>query len=119
MAFQGTSASQGVAFLIGAASVAEFIAKDVSSPQTVHLNAKKRATTLMQLVHVGVAESILFVAIAAAIDKKHAKAFVAGAALELIITEGEYLYARKIGLAQGGDTTERYDQKPEGGFVYG
>ena len=98
MAFQGTAASQGVAFLIGAASVAEFVAKDVSSPQTVHLNAKKRAPTLMRWVHVGMVESALFLAIATAIDKKHAKAFLAGGILEMAITECQYLYARKIGM---------------------
>lgn len=122
MAFQGTSASQGVAFLIGAASVAEFIAKDVSSPQTVHLNAKKRSATLMQWVHVGMAESIFFLVIAAAIDKKHARAFVAGGVLEMIVTECQYLYARHLGLNEIGlPTTEEYEKesKAEGGFVYG
>jgi hypothetical protein len=120
MAFQGTTASQGVAFLIGAASVAEFIAKDVSSPQTVHLNAKKRAPTLMRWVHVGMAESVLFLAIAAVIDKKHATAFVAGGILEMVVTEAEYLYARQLGLSEIGPTTEQYDdKKQEGGIVYG
>jgi hypothetical protein len=119
MAFQGTSASQGVAFLIGAASVAEFVAKDVSSPQTVHLNAKKRAPTLMRWVHVGMVESVLFLAIATAIDKKHAKAFLAGGILEMIVTEAEYLYARQLGLTEiDQPTTEQYG-KQEGGFVYG
>jgi hypothetical protein len=120
MAFQGTTASQGIAFLIGAASVAEFIAKDVSSPQTVHLNAKKRAPTLMQWVHVGMAESLLFLIIAAAIDKKHAKAFVAGGVLEMVITEGLYLYARQLGMKEKNlPSTEEYDKRQEGGFVYG
>lgn len=120
MAFQGTSASQGVAFLIGAASVAEFVAKDVSSPQTVHLNAKKRAETLMYWVNVGMVESALFLAIATFIDKKHAKAFLAGGILEMGITYAEYAYARQLGLTQGGATTEIHDgDKPEGGFVYG
>lgn len=120
MAFSGTSASQGVAFLIGAASVAEFIAKDVSSPQTVHLNAKKRAPTLMRWVHVGMVESVLFLAIAVAIDKKHATAFVAGGVLEMAITEAEYLWARKLGMNEGGATTEQYDQPPNSEvYTYG
>lgn len=119
MAFQGTAASQGVAFLIGAASVAEFVAKDVSSPQTVHLNAKKRAETLMYWVNVGMVESALFLAIATFIDKKHAKAFLAGGVLEMGITYAEYAYARKLGLEQGGVTTEQYDKRYEGGVVYG
>jgi hypothetical protein len=115
MAFQGTSASHGVAFLIGAASVAEFVAKDVSSPQTVHLNAQKRAPTLMRWVHVGMIESALFLAIATAIDKKHATAFLAGGILEMAVTEAEYLYARKIGLDQKDlPVTEQHDTPPSG-----
>lgn len=122
MAFQGTSASQGVAFLIGAASVAEFVAKDVSSPQTVHLNAKKRAETLMFWVNVGMVESALFLAIATFIDKKHAKAFLAGGVLEIAITYGEYVWARNIGLASDEPATEGdpdQNNRQEGGFVYG
>lgn len=113
MAFTGFQGSRGFAFILGAASVAEFIAKDVSSPQTVHLNAQKRAETLMRWVHVGMLESAFFVGITAMLDRKHAAAFIAGGALEMIVTECEYLYARNLGLQQGGATTERYDQAPE------
>ena len=120
MAFQG-SASVGIAFLIGAATVAEFVAKDVSSPQTVHLNAKKRSETLMFWVNVGLAESVLFVAIASMIDHKHAKAFIGGAGLQMAITYGEYQYAKRLGLAQADlEMTEQYDapDHEKGGFVY-
>lgn len=99
MAYQGGT-SVGIAFLIGAASVAEFVAKDVSSPQTVHLNASRRAPTLMKWVHVGMVEAAFFTIVAAVIDKKHAKAFVAGAALEMLITEAQYLHARNAGLQE-------------------
>ena len=118
---QGFQGSSGFAFILGAASVAEFIAKDVSSPQTVHLNAKRRAPTLMQWVHVGMIESALFIGITALVDRKHAKAFIAGAALEMAVTEGLYLYARQLGLQEGGATTEQHDadHRQEGGFVYG
>jgi hypothetical protein len=119
MAYQ-TTASAGIAFLIGAASVAEFIAKDVSSPQTVHLNAKKRAPTLMRWVHIGMAEAAFFLIIAAVIDKKHAKAFVAGGVLEMIVTEGQYLWARNLGMKEKDlEPTEQHDGSREGGFVYG
>lgn len=107
--FGASSAGVGVAFLIGAATVAEFIAKDVSSPQTTHLNADKRAPTLMMWVHVGQIEALAFIVIAAVIDPKYAKAFLAGGALEMVITEAEYLYAKKMGLAQKNlPTTEEY-----------
>jgi hypothetical protein len=99
MAYTGGT-SVGIAFLIGAASVAEFVAKDVSSPQTVHLNAKKRAPTLMRWVHIGMAEAAFFTLIAAMIDRKHAAAFVAGAVLEMGITEAQYLWARNLGLQE-------------------
>lgn len=119
MAFQGT-ASVGIAFLIGAATVAEFVAKDVSSPQTVHLNAKKRSETLMFWVNVGMIESAAFIAIAAMIDKKHAKAFLGGAGLQMAVTYSEYLYAKKLGLEQADlEGTEHYDDNQKGGFVYG
>ena len=104
----GSNIGAGFAFLVGAASVAEFIAKDVSSPQTVHINAGKRAPTLMQWVHVGQVEALGFVVIAALIDRKYAKAFLAGGALEMLVTELEYLYARNLGLKQGGPGTEEY-----------
>jgi hypothetical protein len=119
MAFQGKP-SVGIAFLIGAATVAEFVAKDVSSPQTVHLNAKKRSETLMFWVNVGMIESALFVAIAAFIDKAYAKAFLGGAGLQMAITYGEYCYAKKIGMEQSHlEGTEHYDDNQKGGFVYG
>jgi hypothetical protein len=119
MAFQGQP-SVGIAFLIGAATVAEFVAKDVSSPQTVHLNAKKRSETLMFWVNVGMVESAVFVAIASFIDKKHAKAFLGGAGLQMAITYGEYVYAKKLGMEQSHlEGTEKYDENEKGGFVYG
>jgi hypothetical protein len=108
--------SVGIAFLIGAASVAEFVAKDVSSPQTVHLNAKKRAPTLMWWVHVGMVEATFFTIIAAMIDRKHAAAFVAGAILEMGITEAEYLYARKIGMQEINLPATEEHNAPTGGM---
>jgi hypothetical protein len=108
MAYTGGT-SVGIAFLIGAASVAEFVAKDVSSPQTVHLNAHKRAPTLMFWVHVGMIEAAVFTIIAASIDKQHAAAFVSGAVLEMVITEAQYLYARNLGMQEiNQPTTENY-----------
>ena len=104
----GRTAGVGIAFLVGAATVAEFIAKDVSSPQTTELNADKRAPTLMKWVHVGQVEAAGFVTIAAIIDPVFAVAFLAGGALEMIVTEVEYLHAKQFGLANGGPTTEEY-----------
>lgn len=109
----GGGTGVGIAFLVGAATVAEFIAKDVSSPQTTELNADKRAPTLMKWVHVGQVEAAGFVIIAAIIDPAFAFAFLAGGAMEMVITEFEYLHAKQFGLANGGPPTE--DWAPAGG----
>ena len=97
-----------MAFLIGAATVAEFIAKDVSSPQTVHINAKKRAPTLMQWVHVGQVEALLFVIAASIMDPDYAASMLAGGLAEMAVTELEYLYAKHAGLRELGPATEAY-----------
>jgi hypothetical protein len=117
MAFMSGSVGKGIAFLIGAATVAEFIAKDVSSPQTVHINASKRAPTLMKWVHVGQVEAIAFLVIAAVIDPTFAGAFIAGGLLEMAITEAEYLYAKQSGLKNPGPPTEQYP--PTESYGYG
>lgn len=108
MAFTSGSAGRGIAFLIGAATVAEFIAKDVSSPQTVEINAGARAPTLMKWVHVGQVEALAFIIIASIIDPAFAGAFLAGGLLEMAITECEYLHGKSSGLAKGGPPTEQY-----------
>lgn len=116
----GKKAGIGIAFLVGAATVAEFIAKDVSSPQTCELNAAKRAPTLMKWVHVGQVEALAFVVIAAAIDPDFAAAFLIGGALEMAITEAEYLYAKKSGINNPGTPTEEYPPQPaQGEMSYG
>lgn len=104
----GGAAGVGIAFLVGAATAAEFIAKACSSPQTTELNADKRAPTLMKWVHIGQAETAAFVTIAAVIDPAFAAAYLAGAGLEMLITEFEYLHAKKAGIANGGPPTETY-----------
>lgn len=107
----GRTAGVGIAFLVGAATVAEFIAKDVSSPQTTELNADKRAPTLMKWVHVGQVEAAAFVTIAAVIDPVFAVAFIAGGVLEMVVTEFEYLHAKQFGLANGGPPTEDWGRQ--------
>jgi preprotein translocase subunit SecY len=108
MAAVELSAGNGIAFLVSAGIVAEIIAKACSSPQTMHINARARAATLMLWVNVGAAEAVLFIAVAAWIDKKHRAAIIAGGLLELILTYGEYIYARQAGLASGQPGTESY-----------
>lgn len=102
----GVGVGAGVAFLVSAGIVAEVIAKACSSPQTTELNADTRAPTLMKWVNIGAAEAALFVAIAAALDPAHRVPIIAGGALELIITYGEYLHGKQAGLASSAPGTE-------------
>jgi hypothetical protein len=96
----------GVAFLVSAGLVYECIAKACSSPQTAELNAAKRSATLMKWVNIGSVESVAIVAIAAAIEPKHRNAIIAGGAFAFIITYGEYVYAKRSGLASKEEPTE-------------
>jgi hypothetical protein len=104
----GQSAGWGIALLVSAGITYEIIAKDCSSPQTAEINAEKRAGTLMKWVHVGQVESVLFIAIAASIDKQHRIPILIGGILAMVITEGEYLHAMQSGLQNGGPMTEDY-----------
>lgn len=102
----GNRAGAGIAFLVGAGAVAEFIAKACSSPQTVEINVSKRGETLMKWVTVGLVESAVMVAIAAAIDKKYAVYLLAGGVFEGVVTYGEYVYGKRSGLNKPGPETE-------------
>jgi hypothetical protein len=114
------SATKGIAFIVSYGAVCEIIAKVNSSPQTTELNAEKRAPTLMKWVHLGMAESVLVIAVAICYEKKEMRApFLVGGALGMAVTEAEYLYAKKSGLEKKGAATEDWDKREEGGFVYG
>ena len=102
----GNRAGAGIAFLVGGGAVAEFVAKACSSPQTVEINASKRAGTLMKWVTIGLVESAVMVGIAAAIDKKYATYLIAGGLFEGIVTYAEYIYGKQSGLNNPGPETE-------------
>jgi hypothetical protein len=102
------SAGDGIAFLVAYGIVAEIIAKACSSPQTAELNADKRAPTLMKWVWIGVAESVAAIIVAAWIDRKHRTAINWGGGLAIVVTLGEYVYAKNCGLRNGGPGTESY-----------
>ena len=98
--------SSGVAFLVSAGLVYEVIAANCSAPQTTELNAKHRAETLMKWVNIGVVQSVLFVGIAAMIDRRHAKPIVIGGGLAAGIMYVSYLHGRSAGLASNAPVTE-------------
>lgn len=103
------SNGHGVAFLVSAGLVYEAIAAACSSPQTVHVNAKRRADSLMLWVNVGVAQAVMFVIIAAMLDSKHRLAILSGGGLAAGLMYYQYVYAKKKGLEEADlPTTEQY-----------
>jgi hypothetical protein len=98
----------GIAFVIGAASMAEFVAKACSSPQTVEINASKRAPTMMKWVNIGILEGALLIGVTVFFDKKYSVPLIAGAVAEGIITYAEYVHGRASGLNNPGPGTEQY-----------
>lgn len=106
MADMELSGSWGVAFLIACGIMAEIIAKACSSPQTLEINAKKRAPTLTKWVTIGIIEGLALIAIAAMIDKKYRGPILLGGLLEAAITWLEYAHGKAAGLKSDEPTTE-------------
>ena len=92
------SGSNGIAFLVAAGIVYEIIAAACSSPQTTEINAKTRADTLLKWVYIGEGQAAIFVVLAAAIDKKHCNAIIAGGVLAAILMHVSYIHAKGAGL---------------------
>lgn len=109
MAVEGMGGTgQGVAFIVSAGVMYEIIAAACSSPQTTELNAEARADTLMKWVHLGVAQGILFIAIAAYVEPGRAKAILAGGILAALLLYVQYVHARNSGLDSNEPPTESY-----------
>lgn len=98
----------GIAFLVSAGIVYEIVAAACSSPQTTEINAKSRSGTLMKWVYLGLGQAVALVAVAAWLDKKHAAPIIAGGATAALLMWGQYVHARKAGLASGEPGTESY-----------
>jgi hypothetical protein len=112
----GSSATDGVAFLVSAGIVYEIIAAACSSPQTTELNAHARAPTLMKWVHIGVVQAALFVGLAAYFDRPRAKDYLAGGATAAVLMYASYTHAKRAGLASAAPGTET--TSPGGGGQY-
>lgn len=109
MAVEGLGGeTKGVAFLVSAGVMYEIIAAACSSPQTTELNAQARSETLMKWVHLGVAQGLLFVGLAAAYDRKEAVPILVGGLLAAILLYWQYVHARNSGLASDQPATETY-----------
>lgn len=98
----------GVAFLVSAGIVYEIVAAACSSPQTTEINAKSRSGTLMKWVYLGLGQAMVIVALAAVLDRKHRTAILAGGVLAAALMYGQYVHARRAGLASGEPGTETY-----------
>lgn len=92
------SKSRGIAFLVSAGIVYEIIAAACSSPQTTEINADKRADTLMKWVHIGLAQSALFIVAAAAWDEKNRGPILAGGVTAGALMYFQYIHAKASGL---------------------
>ncbi len=96
-----------VTFMVSAGLVYEIIAAACSSPQTAEINAARRSATLMKWVRIGLAQSALFVGIAAFVLRGNGPA-LAGGALAAGLMWWSYDHANKAGLANAGPSTEQY-----------
>lgn len=106
------SNANGVPFLVAAGIVYEIIAAACSSPQTTEINADTRAETLMKWVHIGLAQSVVFIAVAVAVDRKHAAPIVAGGTLAAGFMYASYWHARIAGLGSNAPGTEGQNTMP-------
>lgn len=97
--------SDAIAFLVAAGLVMECIAASCSSPQTAEINAKKRSSTLMKWVHIGILESAVLIGIGAMVTKRPAPV-IAGGALAAGTMYAQYVHARRAGLASNAPGTE-------------
>lgn len=109
---EGVGQGNGVPFLVSAGIVYEIIAAACSSPQTAEINADKRSETLMKWVHVGLAESVGFIAIAAAVDRDHAVPIIVGGTLAGAIMYASYWHALRSGLSSSAPGTEGQNESP-------
>lgn len=107
----------GIAFLVAVEVVFAIIAAACSSPQTTEINVDKRGDTLMKWVYIGLAMVAFFIIAAAALDRRHAKEYIAGAVLASAIMVGAYIYAKNSGLKNSGASTE-HDGDTFMGFGY-
>lgn len=108
-----TTARDGPAFLIAAATMYEAIAANCSSPQTAELNANARAATLMKWVHIGLVQGVGLVVLAAIIDPPHAKPLLAGGAITGSIMYALYMHAAASGLASSEPPTEDWSNQQQ------
>jgi hypothetical protein len=78
-----------------------------SSPQTTEINAKKRASTLMKWVYIGLAQGALFIAIGMYLDEERWPPLLGGG-IAAVLLYAQYQYALYQGTHTPGPSTESY-----------
>jgi hypothetical protein len=97
--------SRMIKFLVAAGFVFEVVAAMCSSPQTAEINSDRRASTLMKWVIIGLAVSLLFVAVAVYLDDEKWPSILGGALAGGAMWVA-YDYAKKSGLKSTAPGTE-------------
>jgi hypothetical protein len=83
----------------------DIISATNSSPQTTEINAKRRASTLMKWVHIGLIQGALFVGIGMYLDKERWPPLLGGG-LAAVLLYGQYRYALEQGTNNPAPGTE-------------
>ena len=99
--------SGGIAFLVSTGIVYEIVAASCSSPQTAEINASSRSDTLMKWVYIGLIQSVVFVAIAAYLDKKNRVPIIFGGVVAGGLMLIQYKHALNCGLKSDLPGTEQ------------
>lgn len=109
------SETDALAFGVAYLGVADLFSKGNSSPQTTEINAKHRASTLMKWVNIESVECVfLIVVLSLTSTRGHRRWPIMGGLLSLIITYGQYLYAKSCGEQSTEAGTESFSA-PKGG----
>lgn len=94
-----------VTVAIYAALTYDIISATNSSPQTTHINASRRASTLMLWVYIGLAQAVLFAFLGYYFETKSNRPGwppVLGVAIAGSLLYFQYIYARDRGLREAG-----------------
>ena len=95
----------GIAYL----GVKDIYSADNSSPQTTEINARHRVSTLMKWVNIAAVESLAIVLLlAGAAPRGHKRWPFLGGILALIVTYGQYIYAKACGMQSSEPVTEDF-----------
>ena len=99
--------SAAITVAVYAALTYDIISATNSSPQTTEINAAARADTLMKWVNIGLVQAAGFGIAGVLLDKRRWPPAV-GAGIAGVLLYGQYVYAKKCGLASDKPGTEQY-----------